>query len=60
MPKFRVFLRFLQSRFRAKMLGYESPEPSDVIKAFFLTDTDIKINYVTDSTTLGKFVTDHR
>jgi len=29
------------------------------VKAFFLTDTDIKINYVTDSTTLGKFVTDH-
>ena len=43
MPKFRVFLRFRQSRFRAKMLGYESPEPSDVIKAFFLTDTDIKL-----------------
>ena len=26
MPKFRVFLRFLQSRFRAKILGYESAE----------------------------------
>jgi len=41
MPKFRVFqlfLRFLQSWFRAKILGYESAEhfykkPSDV-KAF--------------------------